>query len=383
MRNLRWIGLTLLLAGLVLVLAACGGDKATSQPAATTIPATSKPADTPVPTTPPKPTDTPVPTLAPPSTAEEELVPDQVLKVTDLNSYRAVIDLSWQGTMTNGQEIESSMNMAMEYVREPRAEHISIYGTSLTAQGYTADQPLEMYIIGDTTYMNLMGSWMQTPSSAGTEGLGDTFLMTSDEVLKNAKNAKYEGRETVNGVDTKHYSFDETALESTDMAGSNFERAEGDVWIAVDGNYAVKMDTTMFGKELSVPNETGGEVAADGSMRMVMNVTDVNKSITIEVPSEALEAGQPPEDVPVPDDAAELTSLFGMITYTTAKTAQEIHDFYRAEMPNNGWTETSDDAFGDVFMMQYTKDGSTASVTITTDSQTGKTSVMITIQEPE
>jgi len=383
MKNLRWIWLALLLAGLVLVIAACGGDKETSEPPNTTVPATSKPADAAVPTSPPKPTDTPVPTLVPTSAVEEELVPDQVLKVTDLNSYRAAMDLTWQGTMTNGQEIEAAMNMMMEYVREPRAEHISIYGTSLAAQGYTADQPLEMYVIGDTTYMNVMGLWMQAPSSDSTEGLGDTFLMTSDDVLKNAKNAKYEGRETVNGVETKHYSFDEEALDSADMAGSKIERAEGDVWLAVDGNYVVKMDTTMFGKEMGVPTETGNETLADGSMHMVMDVTDVNKPITIEVPPEALEAGRPPEDLPIPDGAAEVTSVFGMITYNTAKTAQEIHDFYKVEMPNNGWTETSDEAFGDLFMMEYTKNGSTANITITADSQSGKTSVMITIQEPE
>ena len=378
MKNLRSIWLALLLVGLVLSIAACGGDKATSVPA-TAVPATSKPADTAVPA---KPADTPVPTLAPATAAEEEFVPDQVIKVTDLNSYRAAMDLSWQGTMTDGQKIESSMIMKLEYVREPRAEHITIHGTSLASQGFTEEQPLEMYTIGETTYMYLMGTWMQTPSGDSTEGLGDTFLMTSDDVLKNAKNSKYVGREKVNGIDTKHYTFDETAFDSADMAGSKIDRAQGDVWIAVDGNYVVKMDVTMFGKELSVPAETG-DVAADGSMRMVMDVTDVNKSITIQVPQEALDANKPPEDIPVVDDAADATNMFGMITYTSAKTPQEIHDFYKAEMPKNGWTEASDNSFGDMYMLEYTKDGSTANVTITADAASGKTSVMITVQEPE
>jgi len=30
------------------------------------------------------------------------------------------------------------------------------------------------------------------------------------------------------------------------MAGSKIDRAQGDVWIAVDGSYVVKMDATMF-----------------------------------------------------------------------------------------------------------------------------------------
>ena len=112
-----------------------------------------------------------------------------------MNSYRAAIDIQWQGTMTNSQKIESSMKMQIEYVREPRAEHLSIYGTSFASQGFTEDQPLEMYTVGDTTYMYVAGMWMQTPSGDSTEGLGDTFLMTSDDVLKNAKNSTYVCRE--------------------------------------------------------------------------------------------------------------------------------------------------------------------------------------------
>jgi hypothetical protein len=377
MKNLRWMWLALLVAGLVVTIAACGGSKT----AETSVPATSKPADTPVPTAPPKPTDTPVLTLAPTSAAEEELAPDQVIGVTDLNSYRSTIDLSWQGTLTNGQEITAAMSMFIEYVREPKGQHISIFGTSLAAQGFSADEPLEMYIIGDKTYMYVMGSWMQAPSSEGSEGLGDTFLMTSDEVLRGAKNSKYEGRETVNGAETKHYSFDEKGLNATELAGSKVDQVQGDIWIAVNGNYVVKMDATMVGTDMGVPGVTSSETLANGSMRMVMDVTDVNKSFTIEVPSEAVQAGQPPEDIPLPDDAAGLTNLMGMISYTTAKTAQEMHDFYKAEMPNNGWTEASDQAFGDMFMLEYSKDGSKASITITTDSQSGKTSVLITVQE--
>jgi len=164
------------------------------------------------------------------------------------------------------------------------------------------------------------------------------------------------------------------------MAGSKVDQVDGDIWIAVAGNYVVKMDATMIGTDMGVPGATGSETLANGTLHMLMDVTDVNKAITIEAPPEALSAGQPPEDIPIADDAAEMTNMFGTTTYTTAKTAQEIHDFYKAEMPNNGWTEASDQAFGDLFMMEYTKDGSKASITITTDSQSGKTSVMITVE---
>ena len=75
------------------------------------------------------------------------------------------------------------------------------------------------------------------------------------------------------------------------------DQVKGDIWIAVDGDYIVKMDTTLIGTEMGVP---GNQTMSNGSMHMVMDVTDANKPITIEVPVEALESGQLPQDIPSP-----------------------------------------------------------------------------------
>jgi hypothetical protein len=114
-----------------------------------------------------------------------------------------------------------------------------------------------------------------------------------------------------------------------------------------------------------------------------MDVTDVNQPITIEVPKEAVEAGQPPEGIPIPENAEEVSNAFGIVSYNSASTVQEIHDYYKAEMPKNGWTESKDEQFGEMYSMEYTKDGSTASIMISTDSSSGKTSVFISVTKPE
>jgi hypothetical protein len=52
-------------------------------------------------------------------------------------------------------------------------------------------------------------------------------------------------------------------------------------------------------------------------------------------------------------------------------------------MPKNGWTESKDEQFGEMYSMEYANDGSTASIMISTDSSSGKTSVFISVTKPE
>jgi hypothetical protein len=86
-----------------------------------------------------------------------------------------------------------------------------------------------------------------------------------------------------------------------------------------------------------------------------------------------------PEDIPLPPDATGMAEMFGMMTFQSPSTPQEVADFYQTEMPNNGWTEVSADSMGDVFMLQYTKDSRTAELMISADADTGETGVMLTV----
>lgn len=118
-------------------------------------------------------------------------------------------------------------------------------------------------------------------------------------------------------------------------------------------------------------------------MELVVDLSDINEPITIIVPEEAMESGQPPEDIPVPDDAEELQviDIMGMITFLSPSTTAEVADFYTVAMPENGWTEASSEEMGGMFMLEYTKDGRTASIIIMDDEDVGKTSILISVAE--
>jgi hypothetical protein len=398
MKNLRWIVIVVLVAGLALSLAACGGEEPTATPvptevgAAPTDSSAPEPTDTPLPpptdTPPSEPADTPLPE----PTTEPEPEPeggegfDAALleQPNNLDSFRSTVEISWQGVLTDGTDVSNSMVMLFEFVRDPLAQHISIAGEfpGMEELGMEEGATLDIYVIEGMMYMNLFGGWMQMPAEEDTADIGDMAFVATDEMIGELQDAKYEGKETYNGIETKHYSFDESSFSSEDAPeGMEIEEASGNIYIAVEGNYVVHMDVTMSGSNLEIPTGEGSDMLQGGSMTIMVDLSDINESFTIEVPPEAKESGGMPEDIPLPPDAEEVSNLMGMITFQSPTSSEEIAEFYKTQMPENGWTETSVEEFSGMYMMEYSKEGRTASFIISLDSDTGNTSVLITVSE--
>lgn len=392
MKTVRWIVLVTLIASLLLLVAACGGEEqAPAEEAEATAVVASPATNTPL----PQPTDTPEPlptdTSAPPTAAPEEPAAEveselpPLGSLDSLSSFRSNMTLTWTGIMTDGAETKGSMVMSVEFVRDPSAQHVTISGdpATMTEMGMEEGGSLEMYVIGNVMYMNFMGSWMQMPAEEGDLDVEEMTFDTTSGVLENLEKAKYEGETTYNGVKVKHYSFDESYYSAAELAGMDIEEATGNFYVAVEGDYLVHMDTVMKGANFEVPNvDTDLE---SGSLEIILDLTDINAPISIVAPQEAVDSGKPPEDIPIPENAKEVqvVAMMGMITFVSPATPAEVADYYKAEMPNNGWTESSAQEFDDLFMLDYSKDGKTASVMITKDEDTGKTTVMITIPTEE
>jgi hypothetical protein len=408
MKKPNWIVLAFLLAALILGLAACGGEETpTAAPtevgqaaADTPVP---EPTDTPVPPTDtpvPEPTDTPIPptdTPQPTEEAAEELDVGGLEQPADLDSFRSTFAISWDGTATDGSAVSGSMELFIEFVREPRAQHIGIGGDfpGLEELGVAEGTTMEIYVVEDTMYMNLFGSWLQMPADEeSTAEFEDMAFVASEDMLQDLSDITYEGRETYNGIETKHYSFDETSFDPADMEGMEIEEASGNVYIAVDGNYVVHMDVSMTGLNLALPTGDVDQTLQNGTMDVMLDLYDINEPFTIELPEEALSAeGLPftepepgegvPADMPIPDDAEELyASPSGLITFESPSSTEELADFYQTEMPTNGWTEIKVEQIMDMFDMEYSKDNRTATFTIAPPAEgSDRATVFITIVE--
>jgi hypothetical protein len=354
-----------LLLGLIVALAlsACGGggDKegtATSAPeSAPTQPAATSPAEVaptrPVEPVPEQPAETPAGGEG--EGALGDLLNLDALKTNPeelsegpLKSYR--LRIHWITEAKPGSDtISSTVEIMVAHTSEPLAEEMS----------FSSGEGDETSIIriGDKSWYKIEDQWMEVSSDEMT-GFGDMLFTLDSATAGLGGNAKLVGQEEVNGVATRRYSFDESIMG---QALGAYSKVKGDVWVAVDGDYAVRYAFTAEDDE--------------ATYQWDWELYDINAPITIEPPAEAQGAR---DDIPLMTDATEQYSFGTMTTYETASDLTTVVNFYKEQMPTQGWTyDEAGSMVSDQFaMLSFTKEGVTASITVS-PLDDGGTSVII------
>jgi hypothetical protein len=276
---------------------------------------------------------------------EEENV--SLSSITDglqsLDSYRAHFLMTFEGS-TGSEEGEETLEMDMESTRDPSAQRIIFRGGEVgVGEGF------ESVRIGDQQYV-VFGEGQCMSSSAEDSDALDTELFKLEDVVGGLDNAhRVRPDDTINGVRCRHYTFDEKGV-----AWAAFTRAQGEVWIAVDGNYVVKYVVDAEGK-----NPVTGD---EGHVEWEYEISDVNQSFTIEPPA-GCEAAE--SEFPIMSDATNLTTMGGMVSYESSSSFDDVKSFYEEQMPAAGWSDTGDSfVTSDSAMLSFTKDGRTATVTV-------------------
>ena len=283
-----------------------------------------------------------------------------------LDSYKAVFNLSFDGTDENGQPVQSSMSFEEEFQKNPPAKHFKITGLGADAASIGNIETIE---VGGKTYTFFGDTCISADAS---EAPTASATLNPSDIIGSVRTAQLVGAENINGVPAKHYLVDVTGLEAFGYA-----QAEGEAWIADPGNFLVKYVFEATGTDTTL-GFLGG-AGAEGTIHWDYEVTDVNQPVDISAPENC---GGAAEDIPLMPDAQDTASFGEMTTYSSASPLDDVVAFYRAEMPANGWTE--DESAGglstdELAMLTYTKEGRTASITITFDSSSNTTSVLISV----
>jgi hypothetical protein len=301
-----------------------------------------------------------------------------------LSSYRVNFIMEFDG-QSGGQASQGRIEMTLEETRNPPARHLMMTMEGTTVEEVGGANEMDIYMMGDTVYMKnaAMGdSWISF-----TGGEAESFeegFFAPDEQLEMPDTASCSGTETVNGVEAKRCSFSE---EDIAEEGVTFESLQGDVWVAVDGGYIVKYTMTATGYSSDTDEE---ELFGFGDVSFEYNLTDANGDFAIALPPEAENAGgmdlgglggvgdADPGDIPVLDDAEELMSMGGLVTYYTAAGVPDVVDYYRQQLPALGWVENTDQGYSDesTALLNFEKDGQSMMVTVTIED--GRTSVIVT-----
>jgi hypothetical protein len=282
----------------------------------------------------------------------------------------------------NDQEIQGTIEFLVEYTRDPLAQHIAI-----SSKGFEDSEEAvgtEIYVLKDTTYMKFGEEWFSMPAD-GNGSLDDAGLLAPDDMLGNTCGWKQQGDTEHNGIAVHHWTLNQADLAECMTAEQQAQMGEisdasGNLYVAVEGNYISHLDLVFEGHGLAMGVGSAEDRVEEGRVEFTFEMTDIDQPFTIQVPEEALASNAMPEDIPIPDDAEQLNNMFGMITFLSASTPQQVADHYKAEMSEYGWTQVSADEFGGTFMLEYAKGTRSASLIISTDQDTNKTSVLITVE---
>jgi len=360
MKHIKWLLFLLTMAALVVALVACGGDVATQAPQAQATTGSAQEA----------------------TQAEDEGDLSSVISEKDLDSYRSSMTTSVTGTKDD-QVRELTTQVSTEYTRDPQAQHMSFTATTSTEE-LASTGTSEIYQVEGMQYTYNLGQWTSMPVT-DTSGLADFQFISADRMLKGECGWKNQGKESLDGVSVQHWSLPKAAgqecFASLFYEKGEFTDAGGDLYVAIDGKYVAKMELFWEGEGLSMWGGTSEDAFIDkGRSEISYAMSDVNEPFTIEVPEEALKAPLMPEDIPYPPGAEQVSQAFGLITLMAPGTAQEVADYYAAEMPGYGWTAGEVQEFGGMFSLDFSSKGRTANFVITADPASGKTQVVITVQ---
>ena len=358
--SLRWLLVLFLLASLPAL--ACGltdgGDDGTPEPAGETADEVEESAELPEES----------PESGPPAEAPEfPDLEDMNTNLEGFDSYRLDITLSYEGT--EGVEIRGGvMRIQTSQVTEPRASEVVV-----TLEGDLPDQmmgaeTLTFTEIGDQSYTVFPGLGCLAGTADEQGGTADEFsgVIETEDVLGEIQDAEYLGEETIDGVATYHYRFDESHAEQEE----GLDDMEGHVYISQELGYVVRMIVDGTGK---IDLFDTGEME-DSAIHMEYNVTDVNAPFVIEPPAECADAGS---DYPVMEGATELASMMGFTSYKIEAPLDDVIAFYEAEMAALGYDADEEQMiFEDTAILGYSLDGGRVNVTVTEDA--GIVSVLIT-----
>ncbi len=296
--------------------------------------------------------------------------------LASINSYRLRAEITVQAAEDSGAApIVVSMETAT--VVDPPAfqSDVSIAGDETMA----GMGNIQLIQIGDTTYSNVPGVGCVSGSLAdlGTNANPFANLLESGQILGDVSGAtRVLPDENINGVDTYHFTFDESAM--TDPS-NELESVTGHVYVAKEGGYVVRLVMDAVG-QLELP---GADFSQPGNIHFEVNTSDVNAPIEIlapencasfdfDIPDLGLDTDAAASPYPVLDGAQQLIVLNDIVNYQTDAPFDDVVAYYQAEMPAAGYTaDTARTLISDgVATLFFTRDDVSYLVSVTDSNGT-------------
>lgn len=295
----------------------------------------------------PEPTKIPTATSAPTAEPVAE-VDTEALTLSQLNNDYSIYSsytLDINMTVTSGETgaIAQYVDMLVQISNDPPMQQIV-----LTAQGVdealgAEAMTIEMASVEGQTFMDVpemgciampTGSLGQTPFAA---------LLQTDEILQGLDNAeRVLPNEMVNGVEAKHYVFDESfygEIEEGDVV-------QGDLWIEADSNRLVRLQMSGAGGGFAVALGDSAESDTLDPFTLVYDIVDVNVPFEVTIPTGCeAEAAGVENTFPILSDAYEQASIGAIVNYKTPTSLSDAVTFYQDAFAAEGYIYDEGESF--------------------------------------
>lgn len=192
-----------------------------------------------------------------------------------------------------------------------------------------------------------------TREEAGIDALSAVFTRP-DSLAPEPGDLHYAGEETLNGIPTLHYTFDNPAFFDTFFVQEDASKRgvaqslAGDVWVAKDGLYIVKLGFSADVKDRFGQDASGAPTRTEQTLSWNYDLYDINADFPIVLPADPLaNASQPVISLPGFEPGSLLAPPGSIIDKTTGpfvvfKTEQlsedEVTAYFEQRLAELGWT---------------------------------------------
>lgn len=316
---------------------------------------------------------------APSAAGSQEIDLSGLTHDLDFDSYRFTISTDFESVDEAGNVLHQVIDGEFAYLAKPPSMQMMLHVEGIEdAQGFG---DIAMAQIGDTSYVVIAGlGCVTTPATEGGL-LGDDNplleLIDPSTLIEDVKGAQRIGEETVNGVPTTVYEFDESFLEGE----QSLNQATGTIYIAKEGNFMVRL--VMDGEGSMNPVEDSADSV--GKFHVEYELIDVNQPLEIGVPEGCDQEAEGGPDLPMLVDAADVVSFAGFTSYVSQESLEAAVTFYDDSLAALGWQRDSEASFvtAESALLYYGREDEAGTITIVVGEDTASGGISVTISTLE
>jgi hypothetical protein len=293
-----------------------------SQPIQSTVPRATVPEGTPT----AEPPQTPQPSVL---LGDVELgpgtffLPDPRTGLSDLSSYKETLNVSFEGTK-DGQPHHWSKVYVFTHNKEPAGSLLTI-----DSSGDAVPEDPDALAEASGAFYESRPDGSCTGNPIEPENSAIAFQEPAG-LLPGLLGAEEAGSEAVNEVAASHYVFDERA-----MAEAGRAETDGEIWVAADGGYVLKYVRTTTATAAYFGDGVAGTITWD------YELAEINQPQEIVLPPGCQ------VDAPTMPDAVNVLILPDWMGFDTPSSVADVTAFYQEQLPDQGWTISSDPLVGE------------------------------------